>query len=235
MFVISIAIAAAYLLLLLISIFFDPKRKAIVSKQKYSIYKMLLFSTTKMLIVIALVVTVALIADAELIQVFGLTGFSLNWQSLGQGLVLAAGFAIIYIMWQILAKRFSPKEKGVEKVEGSIINILPKSWIPLIGTFAIISFEAGLFEEIFFRGIIQSNVLNYITPVWAVIIAALCFGFGHFYQGVSGVVVTLVLGIWLGAGFAITGNLFVAILGHFLGDFTCMMLSGKQIMRRNKG
>ena len=230
----TIAILVAYAVLFFISVFLDPKKKAIQSDKKYSIYQMLLFSTIKMLIAVAIVITVALSIRVSLIKVVGLSGSSLNWQVLCQGLIAASGFVFIYIVWQLLSTRFSSKVTKTDSTEKSMIALLPKCWLPLIGTFAIISFEAGLLEEIFFRGIMQSHILSYVAPLWAVIIAGLFFGFAHFYQGASGVIGTSILGIWLGATFVITGNIAVPIIGHFLGDFTCMMLSGKQIIQRSK-
>ncbi|KYK20518.1 hypothetical protein AYK25_08870 [Thermoplasmatales archaeon SM1-50] len=76
----TIAILVAYAVLFFISVFLDPKKKAIQSDKKYSIYQMLLFSTIKMLIAVAIVITVALSIRVSLIKVVGLSGSSLNWQ-----------------------------------------------------------------------------------------------------------------------------------------------------------
>ncbi len=233
MFIISIAIVVAYLSLILISIFWDLKKKAIRSERKYSIYHMLIFATAKMVIAIAVVVAGASIAGFSGWSVLGLSNLSVSTKTVAYGLVAGVGFAAIYIVWQQIAAQLSPKRGEAESVR-NIVEALPQEWLPLIRTFALISLEAGLLEEIFFRGIMQTNILHYSAPVWAIVVAGLFFGFAHFYQGVSGIVGTSLLGIWLGTTFAFTGNLFVPIIGHFLGDFTCMMLSSKQIIQRNK-
>ena len=234
MFEMTIAILSAYVVLLFISIFFDPKKTTIQSGKRYSIYQMLVFSTVKMLIAIAIVIIVAVIINFPVASILGVSSFLMNWQAIGQGLIAVLGFVLIYIVWQLLSTRFSSRTTKTESREKGMISLLPNRWLPLIGTFAIISFEAGLLEEVFFRGIMQSHIVNYGAPLWAVIIAALLFGFAHFYQGASGIIGTSILGIWLGVTFAMTSNLAVPIIGHFLGDFACMMLSSRQIIQHNK-
>jgi len=68
----------------------------------------------------------------------------------------------------------------------------------------------------------------------AVVASGVLFGIAHFYQGLAGVVGTSALGVWLGLMFALTGNLLVPILGHFLGDFGCMMLGAGRIMQTKR-
>ncbi|MBE0433170.1 CPBP family intramembrane metalloprotease [candidate division WOR-3 bacterium] len=227
----TVAIAGAYVLLILISLFLDPKRRG--GTQGYFIYKALLFSTLKMLIVIGLVVVFAILGRKELAQVLGLSGFIMNWQGLGFGVLAAVGFVAIYVFWKVIASRFKT-ERGETANSGSrLVESLPRHWLPLIGTFGVISLEAGLLEEIFFRGIMQSHAAGYVMQPLAVLICGFLFGIAHFYQSISGIAGTSALGIWLGVMYAVTGNLVVPVIGHFLGDFACMMLGARQIIGRN--
>jgi membrane protease YdiL (CAAX protease family) len=229
--VVTPTIFVAYVLLIALSLFLDPKRKKVHPKGKYSILNMLLFSTFKMLFAIGFVIVIALTRRVSLSRVLGFSGFSLSWQSIGFGIIAAFGFVLIYVLWQVLASRISKKIQADEAASG-MIDLLPKQWLPLVLLFLTISLEAGLLEEIFFRGIMQTNFSNFIAPLWAIVISGILFGFAHFYQGRSGVAGTSVLGIWLGVTYAATGNLLVPIVGHFFGDFACMMLGAKTIMRR---
>jgi membrane protease YdiL (CAAX protease family) len=229
----TLAIVASYSLLLLISLFFDPKRKSIA--KGYSIFHLLFFSTFKMLSVIGLVVAFALLGKNDMTQALGVSAFSAGWRNLVLGVVTAVGFFLIYIFWQLIASRFVMKAGETQDAGSRIIGLLPKRWLPLIGVFVMISTQAGLLEEIFFRGIMQSEVACYTGMPWAVIICGILFGIAHFYQGVSGIVGTSILGIWLGLSFAMTGNILLPILGHILGDFACMMLGGRSIIGRKIG
>lgn len=229
----TLAVVGSYLLLLFISYFLDPKRKG--GARKYSILHLCVFSTSKMLFVIGFVVTFALLGKNDMPQALGVSGFSSSWHSLVFGVLAAVGFILIYVVWQVVAPRSEMKSEETHSTESRIKGLLPTSWLPLIGVFMIISVQAGVLEEVFFRGIMQSQFEHYVTTPWAVIISAILFGIAHFYQGASGVVGTSVLGIWLGLSFAMTGNILVPVLGHILGDFSCMMLGARSVVRREVG
>jgi len=229
MTVITLTIFIAYAGLMVLSLILDPKRKKIRSRVKGSILYMLLFSTFKMLFAIAIVIAVILASRTNLSRAVGFSGFSFSPQSIGYGVIAAIGFVVIYVLWQAFISRFSKGTQSEESASG-IIDMLPRRWLPLIIVFVAISLEAGLLEEIFFRGIMQSHAADLLMASWAAVASGILFGFAHFYQGVSGIVGTSILGVWLGVAFAVTGNILVPILGHFLGDFTCMMLGAKTIM-----
>ena len=221
----------AYAALILISLFLDPKTKCKKSKGECSIAHMLLFSTFKMFAVIGIVFVGAAFYRINLLQVIGMSGFSMNWEALGFGAVGALGFVAIYLLWQWTGTHAFTKKLQPENTRSSIIDALPKKLPQLTIIFALVSLEAGVLEEVFFRGIMQSDVSGFAGPTWAVAGSGLLFGLAHFYQGSAGIAGTSLLGIWLGMTFAATGNLFVPVLGHFLGNLSCMMLGARYILR----
>jgi membrane protease YdiL (CAAX protease family) len=230
MIYISLAICCAYAILILFSLFVDPKGKKSHRWNKHSILQLLLFSTLKMLLAIGVVVITAACSRIDPSGMVGLSGLSFSWQDIAFGLIAAFGFFGIYLIWQIIkscaCKRAQSSESGSD-----LIGLLPKKWLPLIGVFMIISLEAGLLEEIFFRGIVQSHIAALYTTSSAVVLSGILFGVAHFYQGVSGILGTSALGIWLGMTYAVTGNLLVPVVGHYLGDFACMMLGAGKLMQ----
>ncbi|UCF70529.1 MAG: CPBP family intramembrane metalloprotease [candidate division WOR-3 bacterium] len=228
----TVVIAGSYLLLLLISIFLDPKRKR--AAKKFSIFQLLLFSTLKMLLVIGVVVAFAFIYKIDMPGTLGLSVLSVSRQSLGFGALTALGFIVIYVIWQLVALRFVAKREDTRDADSGIMGSLPSRWFPLVGVFAVISLQAGILEEIFFRGIMQSHISCYLEAHWAAVITGILFGVAHFYQGLSGIAGTSIMGVWLGLSFAFTGNILVPILGHVLGDFSCMMLGARSIVDRRK-
>jgi len=233
MIVTTLTIFIAYVVLIVLSLILDPKRKKTHRRRKGSILYVLLFSIFKMLFVIGIAIVVILVSGTNLSRALGFSGFSFSPQGIGFGIVAAIGFVVIYVLWQVSVPRIFKKTQSDENKSG-LIDLLPKQWLPLVGIFLIISLEAGLLEEIFFRGIMQSHVDGLLATAWAVMASGVLFGIAHFYQGVSGIVATSILGVWLGVAFAVTGNILVPILGHFLGDFTCMMLGAKTItLRKN--
>jgi membrane protease YdiL (CAAX protease family) len=230
MIVITLAIFIAYAALIALSLILDPKKRRAQPGAKRSIFRVLLFSTCKMLLAIAIVIVACLVSRINLLCTLGFSGLLLNWQGLGFGIVAAVGFVMIYLLWQVSVSRVFKKSQADEN-KSDLIDLLPKQWLPLVSVFLIISLEAGLLEEIFFRGIIQPHIDVHFAASWAVIASGVLFGIAHFYQGLAGVIGTSALGVWLGFMFAMTGNLLVPILGHFLGDFCCMMLGARKIMQ----
>ena len=83
---------------------------------------------------------------------------------------------------------------------------------------------AGLGEEILHRGFIMRKlalIWGDTNKAWikALIIHAAIFGIGHFYQGLSGVIITTVSGIIYGAAYYFSGkNLWVSIIAHSIAN-----------------
>ncbi len=234
MLVIIVAVFIAYGVLLFISFFFDPKRKESRQRRVYSIYRMLAFSTFKMSSAILIVVIVTLMTRYSITSILGLTGIAMQWQVIGNGLITAIGFVLLYIIWNLTAAQLFSRQSVKIAKEKEILQALPDQLPSLILVFGLISLEAGLLEEIFFRGIIQTNFAPYIGQSYSVLVSAILFGLGHYYQGPGGVVGTSILGVCLGLSYALTGNLLVPIIGHFLGDFGCMLLQCRQILKQKR-
>ncbi|MBC2778331.1 CPBP family intramembrane metalloprotease [Parasphingopyxis sp. GrpM-11] len=111
--------------------------------------------------------------------------------------------------------------QGVEDRWGDIRGNLPLYllWV------AIAWISAGFFEEMFFRGYMITRLRAAFAGIpWgallAVILAALVFGYGHFYyQGWRGLIVTGAIGVAFGSMFLLyRGNLWPMILLHGVVD-----------------
>ena len=84
-------------------------------------------------------------------------------------------------------------------------------------------------EEIIFRGIIQEHLSSFLSPVFAIIIASTIYGLAHIQNGASGltpskwnwkfVIITSVVGIFLGLAYHLTGGLILPIALHALFIF----------------
>jgi membrane protease YdiL (CAAX protease family) len=232
MIVISLSICFSYALLILLTLYLDPKRKAGQRGQQYTMLHLLFFSSVKMLLVIGLVIATAAITGTLQDVVIGFSAVTFNWQTLGFGVIAAFGFVVIYSFWQAIVSRVAAKIRS-DETTSHLVRLLPKKWLPLIGLFLLISLEAGLLEEIFFRGIIQAHGTMFLPVLWAAVLGGVLFGIAHFYQGIPGVIGTSALGVWLGITYAVGGNILVPVIGHFLGDFACMMLGARSIVEHN--
>jgi membrane protease YdiL (CAAX protease family) len=82
----------------------------------------------------------------------------------------------------------------------------------------LIALLAGVGEELFFRGLLQPGLAGWTGAWTALILTSALFGVLHWitpaYAALAGLV-----GLYLGAFMAVSGNLLVPILVHALYDF----------------
>lgn len=88
-----------------------------------------------------------------------------------------------------------------------------------------VSINAGIWEEIVFRGFLPWYVVHHVTLfgfsvpfVWAAIFSLLLFSLAHLYQGWGGVLGVGFVGITLALLYALTGNLLASMFWHLLFD-----------------
>ena len=139
-----------------------------------------------------------------------------TWGLLGVGV----GFAII--VGYILARRGRAleDEEAVERLRRQMRNVermMPRSdeemrW------FGLLAVTAGICEELLYRGYLLWYLESRLALVPAVLIASLVFGIGHAYQGVRGVGVTTLVGIFMSAIYLLTGSLVACVVIHALMD-----------------
>jgi membrane protease YdiL (CAAX protease family) len=87
--------------------------------------------------------------------------------------------------------------------------------------FWIVPITVGICEEIIFRGYLYQYFQNSpftLSAVVSFLLVCVIFGIGHFHQGVSGVVMSLILGFFLGCLYFVTGNLLLSIIIHIIFD-----------------
>jgi len=99
--------------------------------------------------------------------------------------------------------------------------------------FSLVALSAGICEEIIFRGFLAFLVLAIFpgAPIYLVIIiSTVIFGISHVYQGLQGVIATGLLAVLFMCLFLVTNSLILAILLHFIIDFSAtFILSEKDI------
>jgi membrane protease YdiL (CAAX protease family) len=99
---------------------------------------------------------------------------------------------------------------------------------------AVISALAGLGEELLFRGLIQTSLIEWLGVWPAVIGASALFGIAHPISKTY-VVVVAVIGVYLGCVFIATDNLLVPIIAHGLYDFVALVYLTRRVARCDIG
>lgn len=95
-----------------------------------------------------------------------------------------------------------------------------------------LSITAGICEELLFRGLLPAllaALLHEPSPWLVILLAAGAFGAAHAYQGVTGVVVTAILGAVLGFIYLGTGSLFLVMVLHALIDARVGLLPARAL------
>ena len=101
---------------------------------------------------------------------------------------------------------------------GDIQALLPRNRAEVrIG--ALMSLNAGVVEELLFRLALPALLYGaFGSSLFALIVSVLLFGGLHAYQGVSGILATVLIGAVLLALYVATGNILVPIVVHALID-----------------
>ena len=102
--------------------------------------------------------------------------------------------------------------------------VLPRNR-PELGLGAVLSVNAGVFEELVFRLGIPALLFGASgSALVAVVGSVLLFGALHAYQGVAGVIGTTLIGAVFMASYLLTGSILVPIVLHTLFDLRSLVL-----------
>ncbi len=120
----------------------------------------------------------------------------------------------------------------LEEVYNEQVAVLSnlKSWPEYLVALAIMAFFPAMFEEVFFRGVLQRFFEKWWKNPWLAIIVS-AFIFTLFHSSVYLFATRMLLGIVLGFMFYTTRNIWVNIIAHFLNNaiaLTQMFVLSKQ-------
>lgn len=104
--------------------------------------------------------------------------------------------------------------------------------------FSMVAVTAGCCEELVFRGFLTAVAASLVpaAPVWVCALAAtVVFALAHVYQGASGIIMSLALGMLLAAVYVVTGSLIAAVVVHALIDLRAVPLGGVLARDNRKG
>lgn len=98
-----------------------------------------------------------------------------------------------------------------------LARVLPETARETFVFLTVVCPTAGIAEEVLFRAFAITRLNALTGDVWsATAIAALCFAFGHTYQGMIGMVSTALIGLGYSVSYLATGSLLPAIVAHML-------------------
>jgi membrane protease YdiL (CAAX protease family) len=110
-------------------------------------------------------------------------------------------------------------------------RILPQSTVELLPYLAL-ALTAGLCEEFLYRGFSMAVLSRLGLQAWAVVLlSSILFGLAHSYQGRGGVVMTLLIGLVLGASRIAYDSLVPAIFWHTAVDIVAGIAGPRYLTR----
>lgn len=162
------------------------------------------------------------------------TAREISWLPSGSnGRVLAMAMVIALLVGLLIpafgARLSSKVAAAFEKRLAPMNFFLPRTGEER-GWFALVSISAGICEEILFRGFLtqyfEAKPYQFSLLV-ALLLSCLFFGTGHLYQGISGVVITAVLGFVYANLFLLTGSLLLPMVVHAVTDLRLLLILRK--------
>jgi membrane protease YdiL (CAAX protease family) len=93
-------------------------------------------------------------------------------------------------------------------------------WVPII----LISFGAGFGEELLFRGVLQTWLSEQVGLLLGVAVASVFFGVVHGPRP-GYILVSTLIGVYLGTAYALTGSLLAVATAHFLYDIYALRVT----------
>jgi membrane protease YdiL (CAAX protease family) len=126
--------------------------------------------------------------------------------------------AIALLQWLNLRRMRKIPAQARGSLQAIAERILPRSAVELLPYLAL-AITAGLCEEFLYRGFAMAVLARTGLPAWAVVlISSVLFGLAHSYQGRGGVVMTMLIGVILGASRLNYGSVIPAIFWHSAVD-----------------
>jgi membrane protease YdiL (CAAX protease family) len=123
-------------------------------------------------------------------------------------------------LWWCRRTGFDPIRRLVAFVEQQVAPIFAPAGP---GELALVAAAAGIGEELLFRGVLQPALAAHV-PTWiAVALVGALFGLVHWLTPAYALLAGIV-GVYLGALLALSGNLLVPIVAHALYDFFALVL-----------
>lgn len=143
-----------------------------------------------------------------------------------RGIDFATGIALLLVMfvsasglgWLLTQIGLEPK--------GEIALLLPESLTGKL-IWVLMSFTAGMCEEVIFRGYLMTRLRLLFKAkswFWPVIISSVAFAFPHLYQGTGNVIVIFMVGVLFAVTFIKTRSLWPCVLAHFFLDFLALFI-----------
>lgn len=131
-----------------------------------------------------------------------------------------ATLPLVGAMWSLTKSQWAWVKTLNEPIETYVKPLLKD--LPPGGLF-LVALAAGTGEELLFRGVIQQGLSDWAGPMFGLVMASILFGLAHALNRYY-VLVTLVMGLYLGLLYQASQNILLVLLVHALYDWVVLRL-----------
>ena len=145
------------------------------------------------------------------------SGFDLSWGETVSALLLCA--PILAMLFFVVRSRWTPLFHLRSEIDEKIMPIFANSRLPDL---VLMAFLAGVGEELFFRGWLQSVLTDKFEPWFGIVIVSVIFGLAHYLSSTYAIYAGLI-GLYLGVIYQVSGNLYIVMAVHGIYDFIALV------------
>ena len=139
--------------------------------------------------------------------------------SLRDGLLgVGAAVPLVLIFLAIMRWPIGPLKQFRTFCDDEVTPLFAQSYWSEI---ALVSLAAGVGEEMLFRGFLQAWICAWLRTPWGLAVSSILFGLFHPISIIY-VVITGVIGLYLGATWILNGNLLTVMVTHAVYDFAAL-------------
>jgi uncharacterized protein len=142
---------------------------------------------------------------------------SISWSATFLALLLC--IPMVAMLFFFDRSNWEPMIRFRSEIDEKVIPIFANTRLPDL---AVIALFAGVGEELFFRGWLQSVLINRFEVWLGILITSAIFGLLHYLSGAYAIYAGLT-GLYLGVIFHLSGNLYIVMAIHALYDFIALV------------
>lgn len=150
--------------------------------------------------------------------------FNFSWSATAYAFLLC--LPMLAVLYFTVRSKWTTLSRFRNEIDQNIVPIFA-NYRPV--DFALIALLAGVGEEIFFRGWLQSALSAKFGVVLGILTASLIFGLAHYLSFTYAIYAGLT-GVYLGMIYYVTGSLYIVMTIHAVYDFIALIY----LIRRKK-
>jgi membrane protease YdiL (CAAX protease family) len=145
-----------------------------------------------------------------------------------RGLIATLPMLVVFA-WLVTSK-LPPLQQLREQVEWLVREMFPDA---SAAQFALIAALAGVGEELLFRGVLQTKLGSWTTPIVGLVLTSILFGLAHALSRLY-LAFAIIVGLYLGWLALEYHDLVAPMIAHGLYDFVALVYLSRTISRRRQ-